>query len=174
MCRRPGRVRSEAAFAALAGTSPIPASSGNTIRYRLNRGGDRQLNRVLTTIVLVRMRHHPQPVTMWPDAEPKAERPRRSCASSSATSPAESSVSSPPRTQSQHLQSDRHPPSTLAAGRRASRGQALACPHLPHHGRRGSGVKGGPRRRAAIAQQPLTPEKRAEHAARRLASQPKC
>lgn len=53
----PGRVRSEAAFAALAGTSPIPASSGNTIRYRLNRGGDRQLNRVLTTIVLVRMRH---------------------------------------------------------------------------------------------------------------------
>ena len=39
----PGRVRSEAAFAALAGTSPIPASSGNTIRYRLNRGGDRQL-----------------------------------------------------------------------------------------------------------------------------------
>jgi transposase len=52
----PGRVRSEAAFAALAGTSPVPASSGNTIRYRLNRGGDRQLNRVLTTIVLVRMR----------------------------------------------------------------------------------------------------------------------
>ena len=52
----PGRVRSEAAFAALAGTSPIPASSGNTIRYRLNRGGDRQLNRVLTTTVLVRMR----------------------------------------------------------------------------------------------------------------------
>jgi transposase len=53
----PGRVRSEAAFAALAGTSPIPASSGNTIRYRLNRGGDRQLNRAMTTIVLVRMRH---------------------------------------------------------------------------------------------------------------------
>ena len=53
----PGRVRSEAAFAALAGTSPIPASSGNTIRYRLNRGGDRQLNRVLTTVVLVRRRH---------------------------------------------------------------------------------------------------------------------
>ncbi len=52
----PGRVRSEAAFAALAGASPIPASSGNTVRYRLNRGGDRQLNRVLTTIVLVRMR----------------------------------------------------------------------------------------------------------------------
>jgi transposase len=52
----PGRVRSEAAFASLAGTCPIPASSGQTIRHRLNRGGDRRLNRVLTTIVLVRMR----------------------------------------------------------------------------------------------------------------------
>jgi transposase len=55
----PGRVRSEAAFAALAGTCPIPASSGNTVRYRLNRGGDRQLNRALTTIVLVRIRRDP-------------------------------------------------------------------------------------------------------------------
>lgn len=55
----PGRVRSEAAFAALAGTCPIPASSGNTLRHRLNRGGDRRLNRALTTIVLVRMRTHP-------------------------------------------------------------------------------------------------------------------
>jgi transposase len=42
-----GRVRSEAAFAALAGVSPIPASSGQVIRHRLNRGGDRQLNRAL-------------------------------------------------------------------------------------------------------------------------------
>jgi transposase len=39
-----GRFRSEAAFAALAGTNPIPASSGQVTRYRLNRGGDRQLN----------------------------------------------------------------------------------------------------------------------------------
>src|SRR5690606_2880585 len=45
----PGRVRSESAFAALAGTCPIPASSGNTLRHRLNRGGDRRLNRALTT-----------------------------------------------------------------------------------------------------------------------------
>ena len=36
----PGRVRSEAAFACLAGVNPIPASSGNTTRHRLNRGGD--------------------------------------------------------------------------------------------------------------------------------------
>jgi transposase len=50
----PGRFRSEAAFAMLAGASPIPASSGRTIRHRLNRGGDRQLNRALHTIVLAR------------------------------------------------------------------------------------------------------------------------
>jgi transposase len=54
-----GRLRSEAAFAALAGTSPIPASSGQVTRYRLNRGGDRQLNRALHTIVLVRLRTDP-------------------------------------------------------------------------------------------------------------------
>jgi len=54
----PGRIRSEAAFAALAGAAPIPASSGRTVRYRLNRGGDRQLNRALHTIVLSRLSHH--------------------------------------------------------------------------------------------------------------------
>jgi transposase len=54
-----GRFRSEAAFAALAGTNPIPASSGQVTRYRLNRGGDRQLNRALPTIVLVRLRIDP-------------------------------------------------------------------------------------------------------------------
>jgi len=55
----PGRVRSEAAFAALAGVSPVPASSGNTQRHRLNRGGDRRLNRALASIALTRMSHHP-------------------------------------------------------------------------------------------------------------------
>ena len=55
----PGRVRSEAAFAAIAGTCPIPASSGNTVRHRLNRGGDRRLNRALHTVVLVWMRVDP-------------------------------------------------------------------------------------------------------------------
>ena len=43
----PGRIRSEAAFASLAGVNPIPASSGNTVRHRINRGGDRRLNRAL-------------------------------------------------------------------------------------------------------------------------------
>lgn len=55
----PGRVRSQAALAQIAGTCPIPASSGNTTRHRLNRGGDRQLNRAINTIVLTRMRMDP-------------------------------------------------------------------------------------------------------------------
>jgi transposase len=51
-----GRIRSEAAFAKLGGVAPIEASSGTVTRHRLNRSGDRQLNRALHTIVLVRMR----------------------------------------------------------------------------------------------------------------------
>jgi transposase len=54
-----GRLRSEAAFARLAGVAPVPASSGQTTRHRLSRGGDRQLNRALHTIVLHRRQHDP-------------------------------------------------------------------------------------------------------------------
>lgn len=52
----PGRCRNEAAFANLGGVAPIEASSGQTTRYRLNRGGDRQLNRALHTVILTRAR----------------------------------------------------------------------------------------------------------------------
>ena len=55
----PGRVHSEAAFAMLAGAAPIPASSGQRIRYRLNRAGDRRLNSALHTIALSRLTHDP-------------------------------------------------------------------------------------------------------------------
>jgi transposase len=55
----PGRIRSEAAFARLAGAAPIPASSGQTIRYRLDRSGDRKLNRALHMILVTRKRTHP-------------------------------------------------------------------------------------------------------------------
>lgn len=55
----PGRVRSEAAFASLAGVNPIPASSGNTVRHRINRGGDRRLNRALHMAIVTRMRIDP-------------------------------------------------------------------------------------------------------------------
>ncbi len=53
-----GRIRNDAAFASLAGVAPIPASSGQTVRHRLNRGGDRQLNRALHTIVVSRLVCH--------------------------------------------------------------------------------------------------------------------
>jgi transposase len=54
----PGRIHSEAAFAMLAGVAPIPANSGQvTTRYRLNRRGDRQLNRALHTVALSRSRY---------------------------------------------------------------------------------------------------------------------
>jgi transposase len=56
----PSRMRSEASFAALAGTSPVDASSGKQRRHRLNRGGDRQLNWALHVIALQRVRHHPE------------------------------------------------------------------------------------------------------------------
>ena len=55
----PGRVRSEAAFAALGGVNPIPASSGNTTRHRLNPGGDRRLNQALHMATITRMTHDP-------------------------------------------------------------------------------------------------------------------
>jgi transposase len=53
-----GRIRSEAAFARLAGCAPIPASSGQTVRYRLDRSGDRRLNRALHMILVTRRRTH--------------------------------------------------------------------------------------------------------------------
>ncbi|MGH2513356.1 MAG: IS110 family transposase [Candidatus Limnocylindrales bacterium] len=53
-----GRFRSPAAFAMLAGVAPIPASSGETRRMRLNRGGNRRLNRALYTIALSQAWHH--------------------------------------------------------------------------------------------------------------------
>ena len=53
----PERLKSDAAFAALCGVSPIPASSGKTNRHRLNRGGDRRANAALHRVVVVRLRY---------------------------------------------------------------------------------------------------------------------
>jgi transposase len=56
----PGRCHSEAAFARLGGTSPVPATSGqNQTRHRLNRGGDRQLNRALYLVAITKQRCDP-------------------------------------------------------------------------------------------------------------------
>ena len=56
----PERLASEAQFAALTGTAPIPASSGKTTRHRLSRGGDRAANAAIHRIVLVRMSKDPR------------------------------------------------------------------------------------------------------------------
>jgi transposase len=55
----PGRLRSEAAWAHLCAAAPVPASSGKTIRHRLNRGGDRQASHALWRIVFTRMGSDP-------------------------------------------------------------------------------------------------------------------
>ena len=77
----PGRVRSEAALAMIAGTAPIPASSGNTTRHRLNRGGDRRLNKAINTVVLTRIRLDPTTRTYVERrrAEGKTDREIRRC-----------------------------------------------------------------------------------------------
>ncbi len=58
--QNPQRIHSEAAFAMLCGVAPIPASSGQTHRHRLNRGGDRQANSALYMIVINRLRYDPR------------------------------------------------------------------------------------------------------------------
>ena len=53
------RFASDASFARLAGTAPIPCSSGQRDRHRLDRGGDRQLNYALHVIAITRARYDP-------------------------------------------------------------------------------------------------------------------
>jgi transposase len=77
----PGRCRNDAAFAMLAGTAPIPASSGKTVRYRLNRSGDRQLNRALHTVALCRL-HRDERTRAYADrrrAEGRTDREIKRC-----------------------------------------------------------------------------------------------
>ena len=54
----PERIGSDAAFAKLCGVAPVEASSGTTIRHRLNRGGNKNANRALHIICVVRLRRH--------------------------------------------------------------------------------------------------------------------
>jgi transposase len=56
----PQRLRSEASFARLCGVAPLEASSGKTVRHRLDRGGDRQANNALWRIVMVRLAWDPR------------------------------------------------------------------------------------------------------------------
>jgi transposase len=104
----PGRCRSDAAFAMLAGAAPIPASSGQRVRYRLNRSGDRQLNRALHTIVLARCRFDPT-TRAYLDrrrAQGKANREIKRCLTRYVAPPALPA----PRTRTQPLTHDRSVP----------------------------------------------------------------
>ncbi len=56
----PERLTSDAAFAALCGASPIEASSGKTVRHRLNQGGNRQANHALWRIAMTRLMSDPR------------------------------------------------------------------------------------------------------------------
>jgi transposase len=77
----PGRCRHDAAFARLAGTSPIEASSGQVTRHRLNRGGDRALNKAIHIIATTRMRSDPatRAYAARRRAEGKTDREIRRC-----------------------------------------------------------------------------------------------
>lgn len=78
----PERMRSESAFASLCGASPIEASSGRTVRHRLNRGGDRQANSALWRIAMIRLNTDPR-TRPTPTVAAAKERPTaRSCAAS--------------------------------------------------------------------------------------------
>jgi hypothetical protein len=76
-----GRCRDDGAFAMLAGVAPIPASSGKTVRYRLSRSGDRQLNRALHTVAVCRLQHD-EPSRAYADrrrAQGKTDREIKRC-----------------------------------------------------------------------------------------------
>jgi transposase len=77
----PGRFASEAAFAQLAGCAPIPASSGRTVRHRLNRSGNRALNAAIHTVAITRLRRDPttQAYAQRRRAEGKTDREIRRC-----------------------------------------------------------------------------------------------
>jgi transposase len=72
----PERLRSEAAWAHLCATAPIPASSGKVTRHRLNPGGDRQANHALWRIVITRMSSHP-PTRAYVERRTKQGRPEK-------------------------------------------------------------------------------------------------
>lgn len=76
-----GRIHTEAEFASLAGVNPIPASSGNRVRFRLNRGGDRALNSALHMVAVVKMTHDEETLAYVSQrqAEGKTNREIRRC-----------------------------------------------------------------------------------------------
>jgi transposase len=84
----PERLRSEASFAALAGTSPLEASSGPRNPHRLNRGGDRDANAALHMIAVNRLANGHEPTRAYVRKRTGGTKPTSTrCDASSATSP---------------------------------------------------------------------------------------
>ncbi|WP_420613501.1 IS110 family transposase [Candidatus Spongiisocius sp.] len=94
----PERIRSEAAFAKLCGTCPIPASSGQTSRHRLYRGGHRQANAALYRVAIVRMRFHQPTIDYVARRTTEGLTKKTSSAASNGSSPARSTNASWPTT----------------------------------------------------------------------------
>ncbi len=92
------RFATPAKLARAAGVAPIPASSGNTQRQRLDHGGNRQINAALHRVIVTRARCHRPPATTSQDDAAKARAPAKRSAASSGTSPATSGDSSNPPT----------------------------------------------------------------------------
>ena len=88
----PSRMRSEASFAALAGTSPVEASSGKQRRHRLNRGGDRQLNWALHVVALQRFATTQRRAPTTSGYLQEARRPEKHGAASNKRSPGTSTI----------------------------------------------------------------------------------
>lgn len=92
----PRRLKGEAAFARCNGTAPKPASSGQTIRHRLSRGGDRQANNALHTIARIRARHNEQTRAYLDRRISEGKTPREAMRALNGTSPAASTRNSSP------------------------------------------------------------------------------
>jgi transposase len=116
----PGRCRTDAAFAMLGGAAPIPASSGQTVRVRLNRSGDRQLNQALQLVVLTRLRYDPATRAYAQRRRAEGKTTAKSDAVWSATSPVSSTDSWRPThalTQHRSVQGNDQPGQGRTAGR---------------------------------------------------------
>ena len=143
----PGRCRNDAAFAALAGTSPLQASSGRTVRHRLNRGGDRALNRAIHTIALTRMRSCPKDPRLRRSAHRARQDPPRD-------PPLPQALHRPPALPNPHHRDDPHRlnPTATAMGA-VTRGYAkVPHPAQPRGGLRGrrASWRAGPRLPATL------------------------
>ncbi len=139
------RFRSDASFALLAGTAPIPCSSGQRTQHRLNRGGDRQLNHALHIIAITRASHDPA-TKHYParkEAEGKTTKGALRCLKRA--SRAASTTSSPSRPSTSSKQ--------LTGGSPASP-SCLRSPSVPVRGETSSRSAQPPTRRSASARPP--------------------